>query len=157
MYTRFTPSELENLYTVKQEKLLSLFAAAQDAQSKYQKIIELGKTLTPFPSECKIASNLVLGCQSQVYLTAALDNEGIISFQVGSDALISSGLAALLLMMYHCEPAELILHSPPVFIRELGLPQSLTPGRSNGLLSMFGRMKQETLKLFFSAKESLKF
>lgn len=139
---------VKDLYAQKQQKLLAHFRDAGNPETVYQKIIEMGRNLPPFSDSLKNEDLLVKGCQSLVYLRAFCDDQEKICFEVGSDALISAGLAALLLAIYHQEPLELLLYCPPLFIKELGLHQSLTPGRSNGLLSMYAKMKNEAIKLF---------
>ena len=70
-------------------------------------------------------------------------SEGKIVFQGSSDALISQGLAALLIRIYSGESPETILKCPPNFLEELGIPASLSPNRANGLYSLHLRMKQK--------------
>lgn len=129
----------------KQQKLSALFASYATPDARYQKIIELGRTLPPYPPHLMTPDHIVSGCQSIVYLASTLEN-GRIQFQIHSEALISAGLAALLLAIYNDETPEAVLKCPPAFLDQLGIHASLTPGRSNGLSSMYLRMKQEALK-----------
>jgi cysteine desulfuration protein SufE len=129
----------------------SLFAACFTAAQKYEKIIELGRQLTPYPLELKTPDRLVKGCQSAMYLhVEMIDNK--LFFQAHSEALISAGLAALLLKVYHGEPPEAILGCPPQFLEDLGIYGALSPGRANGLASLFQRMKQEALNFLMLRK-----
>jgi cysteine desulfuration protein SufE len=141
-------TELTYLYEQKHEALLKKFPLSRDPKQIYEIIIELGRTLPSISDALKSEENLVSGCQSQVYLSTTIDSNGKVFFEIGSEALISSGLAALLLDIYQGEPAELILLCPPLFISELGLAKSLSPGRAGGLTSIYARMKQETTKLY---------
>ena len=68
-------------------------------------------------------------------------------FQADSDALISAGLAHLLIMVYDNESPETVLKCPPSFLDNLKIPSSLSPSRANGLYSLHLRMKQEALQL----------
>jgi cysteine desulfuration protein SufE len=130
----------------KQQKLKDLLLACSSEEEKYEKIIELGRQQPPL-SECyKTAENLVSGCQSQTYLHSYELNDKII-FEAASDALISAGLAALLIKVYSEETTEVILKCPPTYLDELGIRSSLTPNRANGLYSMHLRMKQDALKI----------
>jgi len=130
---------------LKQEEIKKKFLSCPTKESRYQKIIELGKTLRGVPSIFKTEEYLVTGCQSRVYLCAELC-EGRMHFSAESEALISAGLAALLIKIYSDEFPEVILKCPPLFIEELGLLASLSPNRSNGFSSIYLRMKQEALK-----------
>lgn len=80
-----------------------------------------------------------------MYLHSFL-RDGKVFFEGESDALISSGLAAILIRTYNGESPETILKCPPDFLEDLGISASLTPNRANGLYSIHLRMKQDALK-----------
>ena len=130
----------------KQRELVEIFSSFSDPEAKYEKIIELGRSLTPLPEEFRQEANLVDGCQSRLYLRAFMQGE-VVRFQAYSDALISAGLAALLLAVYDHEPPEAVIMCPPTFLEEIGIFSSLSPSRSNGLKGLFMRMKREAAKL----------
>ena len=128
----------------KQQKLKDLFAGLErDAQ--YQKIIELGQGLKGMDEKDKVEPNRVHGCQSRMYLKSRMDDDKLF-FEASSDALISAGLAALLLMIYDGESPETLLKCPPTVLKDLAIPSLLSPSRSNGLAALFTRMQQEALK-----------
>lgn len=133
----------------KQEQVKQAFALCTDKESKYLKIIELGKALPPLPEQEKRPENKVSGCQSTMYLATHFD-KGLITFAATSDALISAGLAALLLAVYSGEAPETILMCPPTYLEELHISESLSPNRANGLYSIHLRMKQDALKHLYS-------
>ncbi len=127
------------------EAILAIFKNTETNQDKYKIILELGSKKFLFPDIEKIESNLVPGCQSIVYLHANKAENGTIFFSYFSEALISSGLAYLATQTYsHLSPEE-ILKTPPFFIEHLGLAHSLTPGRSNGVMSMVNVLKKMAL------------
>lgn len=127
-------------------RLKDLFLPLKTPEERYQKLITLGSLLPPFLISEKTESNRVLGCQSLMYLSAS-SKEGLIFFNATSDALISRGLAALLIFVYSELPGETILTHQPFFLNELGIFASLTPSRSNGLMSLHLKMKQLSLPL----------
>lgn len=131
----------------KQKQVKALFSSCGDEEQKYQLIINMGRELPHLPVSEKMPQNIVQGCQSTVYLSSKLV-DGQVLFAAESDALISSGLAAVLIKVYSGEPPETILKCPPDYLEELGIGASLTPGRANGLYSIHLRMKQEALKLY---------
>lgn len=130
----------------KQEQIKALFQSCISMEAKYQKIMELGKSLPKMDPVFKTAENAVTGCQSTMYLRSFL-KDGLVYFEVDSDALISAGLAALLLHVYNGELPETILTCPPTYLDNLEIGTNLTPGRANGLYSIHLRMKQDALKL----------
>ncbi len=127
------------------------FAACSNEEERYQKIIELGREQPSLSENEKIEANLVKGCQSQMYLVSHLEENQVI-FQAESDALISAGLAALLVKVYSGEAPETVLKCPPTYLEELGISASLSPSRANGLYSLHLRMKQDALKLLMEKK-----
>lgn len=130
----------ENLLK-KIEKLEKIFSDLTQ-EAKYAALIELGKTLSPPPLS---SGSLVPGCQSRLYLYAEF-LEGKVFFRATADALISAGLAALLIAVYSGETPETILTFPPDFLKKLQIENALSPNRSNGLYQIHLRMKQEALQ-----------
>lgn len=151
MLLSHSSSELCDLYEKKEQALMEKFSEVNDPQKVYEIIITLGKSLPIPASSIQTEANLVEGCQSTAYIASELNSESLMLYQIQSEALISAGLAALLFAIYNKEPAALILMCPPSFIQKLGLHSSLSPGRSNGLASLYARMKQDALHLFLNS------
>lgn len=129
----------------KQQKIIQEFSGLTTSQAKYERIMQMGREGKILADEYKIEANLVSGCQSQMYLHSRLEN-GTLSFTAASDALISAGLAQLLIFVYQGESAETVLTCPPDYLKVLGLDAALSPSRSNGLYSIHLKMKQDALK-----------
>jgi cysteine desulfuration protein SufE len=129
----------------KQQAIKAIFAACPTPEARYQKIIELGRQLPLFNPSSRTPANLVPGCQSIMYLEASLHNDKLF-LNADSEALISKGLAALLIYVYSGETPATVANCPPTFIQEIGLTSSLSPARSNGLASLYHKMRQEALK-----------
>ena len=140
---------LEESCLEKQRKIKLYFKECADEQARYEKIIDLGKKNSSLLKEFKVDENLVPGCQSRMYLRS-YEKNGRIYFEAESDALISSGLAVLLIEVYSGEEPEVILKCPPDYLEELGISASLTPGRANGLYSIHLRMKRDALKFLMN-------
>ncbi len=102
---------------------------------RYGFIIELGRKLPPFPPEWANDAHRVPGCQSQVWLEAAL-RDGTLYLAGASDAAIVSGLVALLLRVYSGRTPAEILATDPVFLKNLGLIEALSSNRGNGVVAM---------------------
>lgn len=129
----------------KQERIKSFFEGCITDQTRYEKIIELGKLLPKLNPVYKTEENEVKGCQSLMYLRS-YQKDNKVYFEAESNALISSGLAYLMIEAYSGETADTILKCPPNFLVDLKIAQSLSPNRANGLYSLFIRMKQDALK-----------
>lgn len=135
----------KSTFCEKQAEIKNLFTNCLNQEERYHRIIELGQKQTLLKPEFKIPENLVKGCQSQLFLHSSYQN-GVIFFATESDALISQGLAALLVAVYSGETPEIIIQTPPHYLEELGIPASLTPNRASGLYSVHLHMKQAALK-----------
>lgn len=126
------------------EKIALLKKSFQEKETldeRYQLLISLGQTLEPFNQDWMTEENLVKGCQSILYIKA-LKRKNRIFFYVGSDALISKGLAAVLTSAYSGETNELIQTTPPTFLEDLKIQASLSPNRAMGMLQIFLKMKE---------------
>lgn len=133
----------------KQEQIKKRFLFLKSQDDRYQKIISLGQSAPKMAPEDQVEENLVAGCQSLLYLKIKC-HKGKLSLQASSNALISAGLAQLLVQIYDGEPPEAVFHCPPHFLRELGLLESLSPSRANGLKSLYKKIQKESLKFLFS-------
>ncbi|HRZ42781.1 MAG TPA: SufE family protein [Bacteroidales bacterium] len=135
----------------KAEEIQEEFAMFDDWMDKYNYLIELGKTVPVIDEKYRQKQYLISGCQSQVWLHAALEN-GKIIFRADSDALITKGIVHLLIRVLSEESPEAILDADLGFLDEIGLKEHLSPTRANGLASMVKQMKLYALA--FKAKQS---
>lgn len=124
----------------KQQEIIDEFAIYDDWMEKYEYIIELGKDLPLIDPEKKTDDRLIEGCQSRVWLDAAIENDKI-HLTADSDAIITKGIIGLLVRVYDNESPENIVKNDPYFISEIGLQEHLSPTRANGLASMVKKIK----------------
>lgn len=144
---------MSETFQKKSDALKKFFPNFLSGEDRYKALIDLGRSLPPFPLALKIPENLVSGCQSNLYLSAQFI-DGLVYFEAASDALISAGLAAILIAVYNGESPETILKQPPQFLNDLGIYTSLSANRSNGLSQIHLRMKKEALKFLVALKIS---
>lgn len=116
-------------------------ATFDDWMERYQYIIELGRKLPAFPDAWADDAHRVPGCQSKVWMEAAL-RDGRLYFAGASDAAIVMGLVALLLRVYSGRPPAEILATDPVFLKDLGLLEALSTNRGNGIASMARKVRE---------------
>lgn len=124
----------------KQTEIIADFAIFDDWMEKYEYIIDLGKDLPLIDPAKKTADRLIEGCQSKVWLDAAVVGDRI-RFTADSDAIITKGIIGLLIRVFDNEKPEDIAKSDLHFIQEIGLQEHLSPTRSNGLVSMIKKIK----------------
>lgn len=133
----------------RQQEIERLFVACNDDEKRYEKIIEMGRSALPLNDKYKIPENNVPGCQSLMFMHAWMEKERIY-FAAESEALISSGLAQLLIKVYSGSTPEVVLKCPPEFLDRLHLNSMLSPNRASGLYSIHLKMKQQALKLLLA-------
>ncbi|MDY7006991.1 MAG: SufE family protein [Cyanobacteriota bacterium] len=124
------------------ERIVKKFQRASSNKLRYEQLLWYAKKLPDFPEAEKIPENKVYGCQSQVYITANL-NDGKVWYQGDSDAQLVKGLVALLIEGINGLTPEEIEQITPDFIQETGLKASLTPSRANGFYNIFQLMKSQ--------------
>lgn len=123
-----------------QNEVISEFSLFDDWLDKYEYLIEMGKALPVIDPQYKTDSYVITGCQSKVWLHAAIQ-DGIVSFTADSDAIITKGIVNLLVRVLSGHTPDEILEADMDFIDKIGLREHLSPTRSNGLTSMIKQMK----------------
>lgn len=118
-----------------QDEIIEEFSLFDDWMDRYALLIDLGNSLGTLDPQYKVESNLIVGCQSRVWLQAEVIGRKII-FQAESDAVIVKGIIALLLKVLSDRTPDEILGADLYFIDKIGLKEHLSPTRSNGLVSM---------------------
>nr|BAJ93935.1 predicted protein [Hordeum vulgare subsp. vulgare] len=129
--------------------IIALFQSVPDERTRYKQLLAYAARLPPMEPALKTDANRVRGCVSQVWVHAAPEAEapGCVSFQADSDAQLTKGLAALLVLGLSGAPARDVAMVPVEFIEMLGIRQSLSPSRNSGLLNMINLMKLKALEI----------
>ena len=126
-------------------EIVESFEFLDDWEDKYRFVIDLGKSLPRMPEALKTDTNLVRGCQSQVWLHVHLQADGTLLLQLDSDAHIVRGLIAIVLAIYIGKPpAEILsINIDDIFTR-LELVEHLSQTRGNGLRAMVAKIREKT-------------
>ena len=125
----------------KKQEVIEDFSVYDEWLDKYEYLIELGKSLEPFPEDKKTEDRLIKGCQSRVWLDAE-EREGKLYFTADSDAIITRGIISLLISVYSGRSREEIAGDDFGFVAQIGLKENLSPTRANGLVSMIDTIKK---------------
>ena len=123
-----------------QEEIIDEFSMFDDWMDRYQYLIDLGKSLLIIDTQFKLDENLIKGCHSKVWLYSELENNKI-KYTADSDAILTKGIAALLIRVYSGQKPADILSAETNFIDAIGLKEHLSPTRANGLVSMIKQIK----------------
>jgi cysteine desulfuration protein SufE len=132
-----------------QDNIIEEFSSFDDWFDRYNLIIEYGNSLSGLPESEHTKQNLIEGCQSNVWITAAY-NDGVVHFEADSDAILVKGIVAMLLNVLNNHTPREILDADLYFIDRINLREHLSPTRSNGLVAMLKQMKDYAM--VFDAK-----
>jgi len=134
-----------------QDEIVEEFSMFDDWMDRYALLIELGNSLEKLDDKYKTEDNLIVGCQSRVWLHADYV-DGKIVFKAESDAVIVKGIIALLIKVLSNRTPDEIINTDLYFIEKIGLKENLSPTRSNGLVSMIKQIRFYAMA--YKAKES---
>lgn len=123
-----------------EEQIINEFSNFDDWMDKYNYLIEMGKSCPAIEDRDKTENNLIKGCQSRVWLSAEY-KDGKVYYKADSDAVITKGIASLLIRALSGQTPDDILNSDLGFLDKIGLKEHLSPNRSNGLTAMAKQMK----------------
>ena len=125
----------------REQEIIDEFSGLDDWMDRYAYIIDLGTQLPPIAESDKTPEHLIEGCQSRVWLTARLDDDGKMRFTADSDASIVKGIIAMLVDVLDGHTPREVMDADLHFIDAIGLSEHLSPTRSNGLLAMVKQIK----------------
>ncbi|MEM7767805.1 MAG: SufE family protein [Pseudomonadota bacterium] len=120
------------------------FGFFDDWEDRYAHIIDLGKANPPLAADERTEASRVRGCASQVWMVSAAEADGTLTVRAESDAMIVSGLIALLVRLYSGAPIDDVASfDADGLLTEIGVAGALTAQRSNGLASMLERIRAD--------------
>jgi len=133
---------MEEQMTLKQaeDAAVETFSLYDGWMDKYECLIDLGKSLKPYPVSAKTEDKLIKGCQSRVWLDYKMEG-GKLFFEADSDAIITKGIISLLISVYSGRTPKEIASSDFSFLEKIGLRENLSPTRANGLASMIATIR----------------
>ena len=136
-----------------QAEIVDEFAFFEDWMQRYEHMISLGKSLPLIAEDFKNEDHLIKGCQSKVWVHAALEDNKLV-FTADSDAIITKGIIAILIRAFSNQKPADILAAKTDFIDEIGLKEHLSATRANGLLSMIKQIKLYAVAYQTQVKDS---
>jgi cysteine desulfuration protein SufE len=127
-----------------QREIIEEFAGLGEWMERYNYLIDLGRNLPMIDQAFRNDEYLIRGCQSRVWLNAEMPG-GVIHYTADSDAIITKGIAALMIRVFTGHTPDEILNADMGFIDEIGLKEHLSPTRSNGMVAMINQMRYYAL------------
>lgn len=118
-------------------------------QEKYREIMLLGKELPALPSQLKVESALVNGCESNVWLYMDFNNEeSKLLITADSDTRIIKGLVSIILYLYSdLTPNEILAIDANKEFEEMSLLKHLSPSRGNGIKAILNSIHEQALTM----------
>ena len=122
------------------------FSLFDDWMGRYEYLIEIGKKLPPMEDTLKTDATRIHGCQSKVWIHTAPDQDRM-TIRGDSDAMITKGLAGLLIRVLDNQPPEAVKEADLSFIDDIGMREHLSSTRNNGLHSMIEQIRVRAARL----------
>ncbi|PNH02636.1 hypothetical protein TSOC_011379, partial [Tetrabaena socialis] len=134
------------------EAITSHVTAAGDVKEQLRRLLELGKGLAALPQTERTAATRVMGCSSEVWISAQLDGAGRLHFQGWSESEISRGLVALVVTGLSGCTADQVFEVPSAQLQQqlaavLGPAGLLAPGRTAGVANILEAAKRQARAL----------
>lgn len=108
-----------------------------DADDRYRLLIDLGKALEPMPDPLKTDATLVRGCSAAVWVYPTRLDDGRLHFLADSNAAITKGIIALVLLTVQDKaPAEILATSIEGALAPFDLRNQLSSNRTQGIPNM---------------------
>ena len=108
-----------------------------EPDDRYRLLIDLGRSLEPMPDALKTDATLVRGCSASVWVYPVQQNDGRLHFLADSNAAITKGIIALVLMAVQNRTPEEILHADiEDELARFELSKQLSSNRTQGLPNM---------------------
>lgn len=114
-----------------------------DADDRYRLLIDLGKSLDPMPDVLKTDATLVRGCSASVWVYPTLRDDGTLHFLADSNAAITKGIIALVLLTVQDQPAATIRAADiEGALAPFDLRSQLSSNRTQGIPNMIALIRE---------------
>jgi cysteine desulfuration protein SufE len=114
-----------------------------DADDRYRLLIELGKALESMPEALKTDATLVRGCSAAVWVYPTVQEDGRLHFLADSNAAITKGIIALVLLSVQDKaPAEILATDIEGALAPFDLKNQLSSNRTQGIPNMIALIRQ---------------
>jgi cysteine desulfuration protein SufE len=113
-----------------------------DADDRYRLLIDLGRALEPMPDPLKTDATLVRGCSAAVWVYPMVRDDGTLHFLADSNAAITKGIIALVLLTVQDRPAATVRDTDiAAALAPFDLKNQLSSNRTQGIPNMIALIK----------------
>ncbi|MDT8758153.1 SufE family protein [Sphingomonas psychrotolerans] len=114
-----------------------------DADDRYRLLIDLGRALEPMPDPLKTDATLVRGCSASVWVYPTRRDDGRLHFLADSNAAITKGIIALVLLaVQDRSPAEILATDMDAALAPFDLRNQLSSNRTQGIPNMIALIRE---------------
>ncbi|MCW4460258.1 SufE family protein [Sphingomonas sp. BT-65] len=113
-----------------------------DADDRYRLLIDLGRALEPMPDALKTDATLVRGCSAAVWVYPTVREDGALHFLADSNAAITKGIIALILLaVQDRSPADILATDIAGALTPFDLRNQLSSNRTQGIPNMIALIR----------------
>jgi cysteine desulfuration protein SufE len=119
-----------------------------EADDRYRLLIDLGRGLEAMPDALKTDATLVRGCSASVWLYPVTQEDGRLHFLADSNAAITKGIVALVLLaVQDRSPAEILAQDIEGELARFDLSRQLSSNRTQGIPNMIALIRESAGRL----------
>ncbi len=114
-----------------------------DADDRYRLLIDLGRALEDMPGALKTDATLVRGCSAAVWVYPTVRDDGSLHFLADSNAAITKGIIALVLLtVQDRQPGEILATDIDAALAPFDLRNQLSSNRTQGIPNMIALIRE---------------
>ncbi|MDH4743344.1 SufE family protein [Sphingomonas sp. CBMAI 2297] len=114
-----------------------------EADDRYRLLIDLGRGLEAMPDVLKTHATLVRGCSAAVWVYPTRRDDGRLHFLADSNAAITKGIIALVLLAVQDQaPAEILATDIEAALAPFDLKNQLSSNRTQGIPNMIALVRE---------------
>lgn len=113
-----------------------------EPDDRYRLLIDLGRALEDMPDPLKTDATLVRGCSAAVWVYPTVTDDNRLHFLADSNAAITKGIIALVLLTVQDEsPAAILTTDIPAELAPFDLKNQLSSNRTQGIPNMIALIR----------------
>ncbi len=114
-----------------------------DPDDRYRLLIDLGRQLESMPDALKTDATLVRGCSASVWVYPTRAADGTLHFLADSNAAITKGIIALVLLaVQDRDPAHILATDVTAALAPFDLSRQLSSNRTQGIPNMIALIRE---------------
>jgi cysteine desulfuration protein SufE len=119
-----------------------------EADDRYRLLIDLGRALEPMPDALKTDATLVRGCSAAVWVYPVARGDGRLHFLADSNAAITKGIVALILLaVQDLRPQDILSLDIEALLAPFDLRNQLSSNRTQGIPNMIALIRETAERL----------